>query len=315
MAKLLLIGDAHVTVEELVDSQVLLDLVLKSANEHRPDRVVFLGDQHHSHALVRVEVLDFWTKNIQKLEEAGHKVLMLVGNHDRSHDVNLDSNTLKYGCTVIEKPTDLDGVRYIPWMADHDKFIAAAQNAPVVICHQTFDGAKYENGFYAKDGIDSKKIGAFLISGHIHTPAKFGNVWYPGAPRWRILTDANTERAIHLLDLSKAMTSIAIPTDACSILRFIEDREGIGAEAPNSKPSDRTIVAIHGSQEYITSRKSVWSACGARVTTFVTQTANAKVKESDGVHIALQKHVEAFKSPNNTPREVLIKMVQERIHV
>jgi len=49
------------------------------------------------------------------------------------------------------------------------------------LCHQTFDGAKFSEGFYTTDGIDSSLIKTdLIISGHIHIEQRWANVYYPG---------------------------------------------------------------------------------------------------------------------------------------
>src|SRR5882757_792955 len=102
----------HVTVEELADSQALIDYILQLADEHNPEHIVFLGDQHHNHAVVRVEVLDFWVQNLKKFK---HPVIMLIGNHDMSHDASVSAHALRYGCTVIEGAATVEDVRLVSY--------------------------------------------------------------------------------------------------------------------------------------------------------------------------------------------------------
>src|SRR6185369_11497831 len=138
--------------------------------------------------------LELWSKWLET--KGKQKIWFLVGNHDRSHDTNITGNTLRYASptvTVVDEPMTLgNGLVFMPWYAKPQDFIKAAGNYTTLICHQTLQGAKYENGFPAADGVPAEMVPAkTIISGHIHTPQMFGKVWYPGAPRWRIATDAN----------------------------------------------------------------------------------------------------------------------------
>lgn len=316
--RFLLVGDPHVTVEELNDSQALLDLILAVSKEQKPDYLVFLGDQHHNHSVIRVEVLDFWSKNLARFGE--QKIVMLVGNHDRSHDVSLNAHGLRYAgsnVTIVSEPVTIEGVRYVPWM--HEGFLEATADSKVVVCHQTFQGSKYENGFYAPDGVESDKMDAnVVISGHIHTPQEFGKVWYPGAPRWRIATDANVDRAIWLVDIQNDQIVSRTPFTTrghCKALYHFEDRGDPDIKYPEVVMPARVTVNVYGTPEYIKEKKTAWEGLGCRVATFPTQEARHAVRESEGITKALQRHVEAFKPRYGTPAEVLKKMVAERINV
>lgn len=324
--RMLLVGDPHAAVEELEDCRRLLARIEFVAAAEHPDAIVFLGDQHHTHAVVRVEVLDFWSKALKRLAEVTTaKIYMLVGNHDRSHDSGITAHGLRYadsGCVIVDGPVWASpGVLLLPWYATQERFLAEAQDAPadLLICHQTFDGSKYENGFYAPDGIDAKLVRApMIISGHIHTPQEFGKVWYPGAPRWRIATDANTDRNIWLYEHYRdgAPVRRGWPTSGyCRALYHVVDVEGQELPEPEVQEPARITVDVHGSSDYVKARLAFWKARGALPRGFSTREVKSRVRESDGIVKALQKYVETWKSRHGTDTEVLKKMVGDRIHV
>jgi len=63
-----------------------------------------------------------------------------------------------------------DGVHALSFHKDEDQFLSKLKSGKILFCHQTFDGAKFENGFYAPDGFDFSGIKyEKIISGHIHT--------------------------------------------------------------------------------------------------------------------------------------------------
>jgi DNA repair exonuclease SbcCD nuclease subunit len=316
---MLIVGDPHVTVEELADCQRLLDLVYQEAK--KCDFVVFLGDLFHNHALVRIEVIEFWKRNLSRL--SGSDVFCLVGNHDRSHDTNVRANSIPESnhWTIVNRPIQLsNGIVLTPWYANNEDFVNDINkfDTKLLICHQTFSGSKYENGFYAHDGInpDLLKAGS-IVSGHIHTPQSFGKVTYVGAPRWRIASDANVIRALLVLDTDTLSHSWIPTANTCKALVHINDTEGRPVEVPELyKSTLKTIkVDIHGSASYIATRREFWEKAGARVATFPVVESRPTVSESDGIPKALNTYVSGWKPKYGTPADKLLEMVKERIHV
>lgn len=332
--RVLLIGDPHVTVEELDDCKRLLDLVDKVALAELPDIICFMGDQHHTHAVVRVEVLEFWTKWLCE-RKCQRDVFMLVGNHDRSNDLGVEGHTLRYGnlyddhgATIVATPEDWGPVRFMPWYPTAEEFVKAAGDRKALICHQTMQGSHYENGYPAKDGVAAELVPAkTIISGHLHTPQAFGKVWYPGAPRWRTASDANIDRALWLVDIDDTGAIVSkrpFPTNGvCRALYTFEDREGLGDDTDTpeiawmQQPLKLT-VNIFGSPVYVEDRTKHWKNLfpGCRVNPFPTREAkHAGVRESDGVQVALKRYVEAYQPRFGTPLDQLQKLVGERVRL
>jgi hypothetical protein len=267
--------------------------------------------------------LDFWKRNLEALAAMGQKSILLVGNHDMPHDAGLKMHGLAYAsdmCTVVATPTTIDGIKFLPWMPTHEEFVAGAGTSNVVICHAEFQGSKYDSGMFAPNGIDPESFPAHtIISGHIHKPASFGKVWHPGAPRWRTASDANTDRAIWLIEVGSEL-GITSKTEIytrgfCKALYHIEDIEGVDHPTPEIVQPARVTVNVRGSAEYVNARKGMWGASVCSVATFPTKVTTQAVKESDGIATALMRHLESHTPKHGTPLEVLKKMVQERITV
>lgn len=328
--RILFVGDPHVTVDELSDSRQMIYRVIQAAKQiEKLDLICLLGDQHHNHSLLRVEVVHFWRDALASLDLAvphnrwNPKVAMLVGNHDRPHDHAYEGHGLLYKdqCLVVDRATAIDSVLFVPWMPN-DKFIEAVRS-PVstagirprtLVCHQTFNGAKYENGFYAPDGVDTSVVSHFekVISGHIHKPQSFANIEYVGAPRWRTMSDANQSRHLMFYDTETGAVEYFPMEGFCKAIYVHDDIEGVDAPAPKFLEPHTLYVNIRGSQAYVDSRKGLWEA---NVATFPTRTTKNEVRESIGVRAALMKHLEAFTPPNGTDLALLQNMVAERIHV
>lgn len=336
--KVLTIGDPHVTVEELADSNRLIDCIMDAIADCQPDAVVFLGDLFHTHANVRLEVMEFWHKAFTRIHLAPEKpdIYAMVGNHDRSNDLSVEGTAIRAqsGVTVIDSPKEIyAGVWLAPWYPNHDSFTKALDTATsswipsskgVLFCHQTIDGSKYENGFWAPDGISPDLIPFdTVISGHIHTPQNFGKVWYPGAPRWRSASDANVPRAIWCVEIEegKVISRKAYDTSKyCRVLIHITDVEGsVDVVFPPLYDTDPPYVSvkvdIHGSPEYIANARLYWDPKGVRIATFPVVAKAPVVRESEGISVALHKFVDSWTPRHGTPPEALKRLVQDRIHV
>jgi DNA repair exonuclease SbcCD nuclease subunit len=210
--KYVMVGDPHAKVSNLKDMQKLIYYSMEVGRDYGANNILFLGDLLDTHAIIRVEVLDFWHRNFKMLKSNGFNVLTLVGNHDQqsSKELEQEMNALNIfediGVQVFNKPTIFDDTLFVPYHGNHKRFLEICNlNSSVnnVICHQTFDGAMYDNGFYAPDGIDLTLIPQKnVLSGHVHKKSQIGKCNYPGTPKWDSANDAGEEKGIHILEIS-----------------------------------------------------------------------------------------------------------------
>lgn len=217
----LFIGDPHVQVSNLKDSLKLMDFIKDQAKKHNVSKIVFLGDLFHTHGVIRIEVLNFW-KNAFKELQRQYDIIALCGNHDmilgESKYAGLSSVSMldeqyKYNVSIIDCPTIIDGVAYVPYMSDKAAFLSACGElysegaTKLLVAHQTFTGATYENGFYAEDGIDPALIPQeYILSGHIHKQQEIGKCFYQGTPKWDTMSDANEDKGIWIYTHNKDMS-------------------------------------------------------------------------------------------------------------
>lgn len=339
--RLLLVGDPHVTVEELGDSQALLDGVLALDKEHKPDFVVFMGDMHHNHALVRVEVTDFWLRNLTRFENSAKRVVLLLGNHDRPNDVSSSAHALQpYESVsrVISKLQYLEADQckpstvVAPYYHDKDQFTKDILEFPAkglaietLLCHQTFDGSVYENGFYAPDGADPVLVGVpKVISGHIHTKQVInwpgGSVHYIGSPRWRTVSDANENKAVVLYDTTTGDMTSFQTCHWCSpiskaIVTCADDLDS--SKIPFANLSHTRLhldIAATSNQMEALVGKVCQTYPRAKIRPIATDSKKmAVVSESEGVFEALRRFVGSYKPPFGTPSEVLQAMIAKRV--
>ena len=223
MVRILRVGDPHVTVANLEESRKLIDFVIKTAQENKIQYVEFLGDLFHTHAVIRVEVLDFWNTVFLKMNDAKLNTLALVGNHDQPgskekeqlmNAMTVFANTMP-SLTIVNSPCNIDHdgqytASYMPYMSNLEDFIAASKelydqgSTKLLICHQTFKGAEYSNGFSTEDGVGPELIAQeAIVSGHIHLNQKVGKAFYPGTARWDTMASANLTKGIWIFDHEK----------------------------------------------------------------------------------------------------------------
>jgi DNA repair exonuclease SbcCD nuclease subunit len=330
--RLLLVGDTHVTVDELEDAQKLLDGVLSVVQDRNVDKVVFLGDQHHNHAVVRVEVTDFWLRNLRRFTVPA---ILLVGNHDRPNDMSSTAHALQpytylENVTVVNEPTVIDECAYIPYIHSKEEFQKAAfdlsDKARFLICHQTFDGSKYENGFYAPDGADPAMIGSYtaVFAGHIHTyqtiSSPLTTVHYVGSPRWRTVSDANVSKDLWIFDTKTGLTELIGTHAWCSpigksAVSLETDLESLPfASDPNARQHLDAIAKSEQMEDLIQKIRQRFPRAKIRPLPIDKKTV-ASVKESDGVFNALRRFVESSKPPFGTDPQFLQELIARRLNV
>lgn len=346
MSKILIVGDVHATPQELDDCVALSALIHKTAAEEKCDLVIYLGDQHNTHDVVNTRVIDFWKDHFQYLLDKGISVLALVGNHDqltptiRSPHAMVsykDQGSTSAMIAVVDKvtcgfvasnaPESTKLINYlaVPYYADPEEFVTVVTEAKklhpevdVLFCHQTFVGAEQGLGFYSKDSVDPNDIPfKLIISGHIHKPMKIGKVWYPGAPRWRTLTDAEVEkRAIWLWEPGSSPKPI-FTNEVCTRIFKLEDSEGNPVDDKvaklNLKTSDLRIT-VSGTSDYISKRiPELRVKYGARCQGLPIKGRLIRISESEGVDKAFYKFGEGFVPPNGTDKDFLLKEANGRL--
>ena len=329
--KLLYVGDVHARPEDLDDCQALLDLVYEQAQLYRPDGIIFLGDQHHTHGIIHLDVIGFWRRNLLKLTGAGlpagmgFDVTLLVGNHDMSGDLSSPNHAIM-AYQSMDRVFVVDQARammspemvFLPYMGDNAAFVKKCQeiHATTVVCHQEFNGAEYENGFFSSTGVEPAAVPqTLLISGHIHTPQILGKVWYLGAPRWLTAADANQDRFIYVVEHDSdgsVLSKVAIPTgDVCQRIFQLEDTPAKPL-AIEEGTRHKYIVDIIGPQAWIEERRPLWAG-KARIRTHRTDQQIIRLKESEGIEKALVKFATEFIPPQGTHRDILLGMVKTRL--
>ena len=265
------VGDPHVRINNLSESENLLTFVANLAKTEKVNRIELLGDQFHNHAVVRLEVVQFWERWFDQLSHICETVA-LEGNHDQSGDYAAGYSAMsifkmlkKKDLFIVDWPQSITCIGYIPYTHDTDKFIQIANEmadsgVKTIVCHQTFAGSKYESGIYAPDGIPTDRISpniCHIISGHIHAQQEIGRIDYPGTARWDSAADANQSKGIwiyeHESDGRVSSKQFFSTEKVCSPLYQVSFQEG--EEEPTIPENARVTLELVGSSDWITEQK------------------------------------------------------------
>lgn len=269
--KIMRVGDPHIRPTNIAEAEKLMQFVLDKVVATKVDRLEILGDLFHTHAVVRLEVLQFWDKWLQLLAEVVETVV-LVGNHDQTGDYHKGTHALSVfkritnpNLKIIEKPTAMGPFLYLPYIHDEESFIQAivenkTAQTNMLVCHAEFGGSQYDNGFYSPHGFNPDTVPVTaIISGHIHKEQIIANgkVDYPGTPKWDSASDANEKKGIWLYehaDNGLVVNRYLIPTDSV-VTPIVSISWAEGEEMPAIPANSRVSIELVGSSAWVTKSK------------------------------------------------------------
>lgn len=330
--KILRVGDPHIQVSNLKDANKLMDFVLETAEKEEVDVVEFLGDLFHTHAILRVEVLDFWNKSFQKIKDGGFNCRVLVGNHDQPgskekeqimNALNIFQDSVEEGGwrTIINEPKVMDKIGYIPYMSNEEAFLIAAAGleklgaTKLLVAHQTFTGATYENGFYAEDGIDPALVPQeAIISGHIHKQQQIGKCWYQGTPKWDTMSDANEDKGIWVYEHNKdgSVASKDFFSTAKIVTPIYKHTVKEGDEEPKMVKDARNYIEFIGKSAWITKMKKKYKG-KAQIKARPTDRKSVKIDSKDlqSINDFLSSHFEVIDGVNKKDIKEYLESINE----
>lgn len=306
--KILRIGDPHVRPSNIEESFKVMEFACHLAGRHAVDRIEILGDLFHTHAIVRIEVLEFWKHwfdVLTEMRQADHiETVVLVGNHDMTGDHNSTSHAMSVFAPwsmspkIIDKPTVMGLYGYLPYQHSLERYTEsvrelASAGAKTLVCHQTITGSQYENGFYAPDGIDPAYIPFDLIfSGHIHKrqiiTAGTKTIIYPGTSRWESVSDANEEKGLWIYEhddqTAKLLKSEFFSTAGiCKPILSVtwEQERGEMPDLPNLEDI-RLHIELIGTSDWIKEQKKKFLG-RASIKAKITDSKSASRKAGDNI--------------------------------
>lgn len=278
--KILRIGDPHIKPSNVEEAEKLMHFIMDVIRTEQPNRVEIMGDLFHTHSIVRLEVLEFWYGWLDVLTvDPNIDIYVLVGNHDRGSTDEMAFSAISVfnhkrrekNLKICENPR-VDGIyAYVSHYHNNETFIEIANNcakegAKVLVCHQTFDGSKYETGFYAPDGIDPGKLHFdLIISGHIHSTQTLKNIAtgqtiiYPGTPKWDTASDANEEKGIWMFehdDTTGAVLSQRLISAAGAVTKIVHLTWKEGEPMQEIPSGAKVSIELVGSSAWIETQRA-----------------------------------------------------------
>lgn len=316
----LVVGDIHATADELPDCQALIDGIVSLKKKY--STVVFLGDQFHTHSVLSLQVVDFWRNAVTVLKEAGYRQIYLRGNHDMAANgegpnaLEVFRELLGNGDCIVTGGYEEDGVLFLAHQVvqkNFEKLVHSKLNPDLLVCHQTFEGAQYENGFYAPDGIDQNVVpSGKIISGHVHKNAQLGKVFYPGSPRWRSASDAGEHKALFGFPDGMVGEKVVVhPTSAwCTPIEIVDDTENKPFE--RQWANSKLTVIVKGSPEFVKARAATLESQDFAVRRRPDLRASAKVSESQPIGTSMTEFMKSYRGARGTPGDRLAAMAAQR---
>lgn len=315
--KILRVGDPHVRPGSIPEDAKLLEFILSIAKAYKVDRVELLGDLFHTHSVLRLEVVEFWNQWLETLSDSVQTVA-IVGNHDQTGDYHSRTHALEVfkriqNLIIIDEPVLIGSIGYMPYVHDNAKFVTAAlklveRGAKLLVCHQTFNGAKFESGIYAPDGVDPSLIPVPIISGHIHAQQRFANVIYPGTAKWSTASDANEFKGIWIYEHDENMkiqnetflTTVNVVTPIVG-MTWTE-----GEAEPEIPENARVSIELIGTSAWVSQQKAILKG-KAQISSKITDA----IKQSDRqAGNSLEEFVTKL-FVTNMDRQALLKYMKE----
>ncbi len=276
--RILRIGDPHIKWSNLEEAEKLFHFINDQILEIKPDRVEILGDLFHTHAVIRLEVLEFWNGWLDVLvAHEDVEFVVLIGNHDMTGSYHSHTSALGVfkhmarkhrNLKIVENPRTEGIYGYVSYTHDRNTFYdiargLASEGAKILVCHQSFLTSKFESGTYDPDGFDPSQIPFdLIISGHIHAHQKCiadgKTIIHPGTPKWDTLSDANQEKGIWLYehdDVTGAILSERMIGTKHVVTKIVEIVWEEGKPLPAIESGVKTTIELIGSSAWVSEHK------------------------------------------------------------
>ena len=197
VATVLCIGDPHIQVANIPETDILIERLIILAKEKQPDLIIVLGDVLHTHERLHTIALNKAYEMIDKLRLVA-KTYVLVGNHDMiNNQVFLNENHWLSGMkewsntiivdkvlTEIVKGEKFVFIPYVPpgrFQEALNTLDSEWNDASCIFAHQEFAGCKM-GAIISVEGDKWPISYPNVVSGHIHSrqiPQE--NIYYTGS--------------------------------------------------------------------------------------------------------------------------------------
>lgn len=236
---ILIVGDAHYTVNNSALTRLFENKILEIIQKYQITNVILLGDYHDTWDRIVSPVFNRLFKFFNKLSTSV-QVVYIVGNHDLINNTQFCTeehffNGFKIlpNVTIVDKPTIVRiknrNFACVPYVANgrfQEAVSLLTDPYDVIFCHQEFQGANF--GHRLSGSVDAwLKTQPLVISGHIHKKQWLqSNIYYPGSPHDTDFGGDTEEKTVAILDDNLKLVEIPtnLPTKKTIILP-VEDFE------------------------------------------------------------------------------------------
>lgn len=216
----LVTGDWQASWSNLEQCEAVTDLVIKLCKKHQAEWLWHLGDLKHTYSPVDVRIVNFGVHFVKRITNAGIKLAILLGNHDRA-GMSADSDNWfpalqAAGALTIDKPSAFaDGsVVGVPYISDPEESRAAfkwaaKQKAQYLLFHNELRGCRvnvYSKMPDAPLSLKDLRTDAYkyCLGGHIHLYQQMGsNLYFVGSPFIQDWGEANQRKGVMLVGEGK----------------------------------------------------------------------------------------------------------------
>lgn len=212
-AKFLVIGDLHIHLNNLEETEILGQFLVRTASELQPDVIVVLGDILHTNNVLRSEAHVPATELLGELSEIA-PLLVIMGNHDVPGPLAFLSkyhgftalkrwSGTKKAHVIFPSATGVQLVDTAPVLFSVNGIYFAAcpyippgrfeealnycedwKSAKAIFCHQEISNCDLGHGHRSESKDVWPAHYPHIISGHIHKYQRLAeNVLYGGSPR------------------------------------------------------------------------------------------------------------------------------------
>lgn len=221
--KILVIGDPHFKVSTIRESRNFSNKIKIILTEHKPDKVVILGDLHDSferlHSLVSKEICYLF-----EIITRVCRLVYLVGNHCRINNSGFLTDEHAFlphkkwqNLIIIDTPyTDEHGFTYVPYVSPgrFHEALSVAENegndwkkSKALFAHQEFRGVQM-GPIASKVGDLWDASNPLVVSGHIHEYQWLQkNILYVGSPYQTTFSEKD-DKTVSLLEFSDGAAPI-----------------------------------------------------------------------------------------------------------
>ena len=192
------------------------DIFFPTLKERNITTCIHMGDVTDRRKYISYKIAnDFRERFINRFEEMGIDLHIIIGNHDTYYKNTSQINSMeelvgsdKFKIYTDPKVVNFDGtpILFLPWINNdnHDKSMEALEtaNSDIIMGHLEINGFEMHKGQLAEGKFEKKLFNRFetVFSGHFHHKSDDGQIYYLGTPYEIFWNDYDDPKGFHIFD-------------------------------------------------------------------------------------------------------------------